>query len=293
MSLFKKGGKGPEGLCCISTGEHGLSAAHIIPNAPYLKSSTLLAKGKAHSIKDLAPWVKERGLTNANCAYVLSNNDYRLILLDMPSVPESEYRSAAPWLVKELIDFPLDEAAIDVFPIPFISKGKEKAYVVVTKLAVLEKLNADMAAIGLNLMQIDILELAYAGLLCHQDNSGDARGLLYVNDGHVQLLILKEGVVHLIRKLGEVSEIENNPDAIISELQLSLDFFQNQLRQKPLAKLSLVPHLYEQQAFSLSLNTKITIPTDQMDVGALLKVDVARECEAVIGEGLAYYAAKD
>src|SRR5687768_1191997 len=57
-------------------------------------------------------------LERYRCTTLLDRNDYQLPQIDAPSVPAAELKAAVRWRVKDLIDYPLEAATIDVLDIP-------------------------------------------------------------------------------------------------------------------------------------------------------------------------------
>lgn len=70
-------------------------------------------------------FVTKNRLSRASCSVVLSEQAYRCLLLDPPKVAPEELPAALPWLVKDLIDIPIEQAAIDAFYV-LIIRGKTK-----------------------------------------------------------------------------------------------------------------------------------------------------------------------
>jgi MSHA biogenesis protein MshI len=66
----------------------------------------------------LAPLNHNRQLARAPVSAVLSAQDYQLVQVDAPEVEPSELRSAVRWKLREIINFPVSEAVVDVFDIP-------------------------------------------------------------------------------------------------------------------------------------------------------------------------------
>ena len=63
--------------------------------------------------------VLQQGIERAaSFRLVLNPDEYQLHLVESPDVPDSELREAVRWRIRDLIDFPVDEAAIDVFDMP-------------------------------------------------------------------------------------------------------------------------------------------------------------------------------
>ena len=61
--------------------------------------------------------VKTHNLDRYSCASIMDLGTYNLLLVEAPDVPPAELRAAMRWRVKDLIDFHIDDAVIDVFEV--------------------------------------------------------------------------------------------------------------------------------------------------------------------------------
>ena len=110
---------------------------------------------QARVLQDL---VKRHRLTSAPCVVALNPGDYSLLQVEAPQVDARELKSAIRWRVKDLIDFPIDDAVIDVFDIPGQNQpGRAKMmYVVAARTRLLQKQIDLIEASRLTLSAIDI-----------------------------------------------------------------------------------------------------------------------------------------
>ena len=111
------------------------------------------------------------------CTTVLDQAEYSLLLTEAPDVPVEELRAAMRWRVKDLIDFHINDATLDVFDVPGerVAGRARQMYAVAARSAVIQKRVDLLDAANINLQVIDIIELAQrnlAGLLPE-----DARGV--------------------------------------------------------------------------------------------------------------------
>ena len=49
---------------------------------------------------------------------LLAIGDYQLLMVEAPEVPPAELRAAIRWRIRDLIDFHIDDAVLDVFDVP-------------------------------------------------------------------------------------------------------------------------------------------------------------------------------
>ena len=61
--------------------------------------------------------VKIHNLDRYSCTSIMDLGSYNLLLVEAPDVPPPELRAAMRWRVKDLIDFHIDDAVIDVFEV--------------------------------------------------------------------------------------------------------------------------------------------------------------------------------
>ncbi|MDZ7748253.1 MAG: hypothetical protein U5K43_04970 [Halofilum sp. (in: g-proteobacteria)] len=58
---------------------------------------------------------------------MLAPGEYQLLQIEAPPVPAAEMRRAASWRVRELIDFPVDQAVVDTFDPPEAAQQRGQA----------------------------------------------------------------------------------------------------------------------------------------------------------------------
>lgn len=244
--------------------------------------------------------VKKQGLRDATCSWVLYKSDYQLFLLDPPAVSESETASALRWQVKELIDFPAQDAAIEYFTIPSTLSAKKKIYVAAAKTIRLQAVSDVIRDVGLNLQYIDIAELALRNVNALYEDQDYYLGMLAFND-EVEFIITHQKNLLLSRRLpfpnhGRAfalsSEWLNN---LISEIQNSFTYCKSQQQRECPTKLlvfTAVPELatqlhsllnmtIEQLTIEKKLNFEWVMPThDYLSLDYLIAIGGAlRECD--------------
>jgi MSHA biogenesis protein MshI len=120
FGLFNKK-KGKPGLLGVSLFDKDLALAHVGTTAgqptllacEYVTLATPQEGGKV-----LAEKIQSLGFEQTRCNFVLAPDDYSLLLVEAPNVEPAELASAAKWKIKDMIDRPLEQLAISVFPVP-------------------------------------------------------------------------------------------------------------------------------------------------------------------------------
>jgi MSHA biogenesis protein MshI len=270
LTLFKKRHKEPGGQVIISLDGDGYGLVYADCQAgPVIKEKQLFSKDEAGE-KSLETYIKKHALIHARTTLILPPQDYRLLVIDAPQVPQEEYAQAAKWLVKDLIDFPLSEAAIDTFPVPDRAGQATKLCAVITHLPTLQARIFAFECLGLQVVSVDITELALVRLL--SDETAPV-AMLYAGGDALRVMIVSDGILDMVRNK-EINLVANcsaddfsNDETLILELQRSFDFYQTQ-KNKPVQKLIIAPSLKMTKAQLAHLNTQLNLTVETMDAGA-------------------------
>ena len=179
------------------------------------------------------------GLQRVPCNLVMGAGNYQLILGEAPKVPQEELAEALRWRVKDLVQFPISEAVIDAFFLPEDSArgGNRMAYAVIAQRKQIETQVGAAKVAGLELKNIDIPELVLRNIAetCCDTKRGIAMVKLHQGGGSLQ--IIRDGNLYLSRQFSlayNAGLLDDLPgDALVLELQRSLDYFERQMRQVP------------------------------------------------------------
>lgn len=218
--------------------------------------------------EEVKGYIEKKSLKRANCCLVLDDQDYQLLAVEPPKVPLSEMAEAVKWKVKDLIQFPITEAVVDVFSQPESHDShREIVDVVVAHQDIIDKKALFIQDIGLNLIAIDIPELAYRNYFetCEHEDTNIALVLVTPSSG--KLVVLNKGNVCFSRSFfvnyngGLFDDLPENE--IVLELQRSLDYYERQMRQAmPTAVIFAGDNLVEDKITDItrdSFNQKVTV----------------------------------
>ncbi len=246
-------------------------------------------------------------LAHTQLTSVLPNGSYQLVMVEVPDVPANEVKSAIRWQIKDLLDFPVDEAVIELFEMPELSTKKDKsmAYAVATRRSSVQEHIELLHDAGLSLDVIDIPELCTRNIATRLPQDADGVAFLHFGKNHGTLTVTRQGVLYLIRQiekgLAGMDAVAGDDFAraelvskIVLETQRSLDYYESHFDYRPVTELVLSPgsniggladSLHEELGLtisSLDLNgmfeTKTTISTaEQSDcllaIGAALRTE--------------------
>jgi len=261
MAVLRKKAVKITKVCCIAENNQNLFLT-VVDKANgmnIIEQSVLLDKEKEPNVqKILQQFVHSHGLQGEESVYVLPAAAYRLFLIDKPNVPETEIANAAKWLVRDLIDYPIEDAVIDTFEIPS-SEQKAKMYLVVIKIALLEGIIKLLEESGLQVQKIAIAETALSTLLM-QSIKDEAVALLYVDEKISRLMISKQGAIHMVRDIGEIDlSRQDHWDRLVQGVQRSFEFYQITLAGTRPVRFLLSPEVMKNEGLTKFLNEKLGV----------------------------------
>ncbi|MFQ6371866.1 MSHA biogenesis protein MshI [Shewanella sp. YIC-542] len=176
---------------------------------------------------------------------VLSPAFYQLITADKPSVADDEIAQALLWAVKDMVAIAPQNIHLDYFESPLVSQ--RKLQVVITDKTQLGALVQGADASGMRFAGISVEEMMPTHLL---DNDPHARLVIsHVPSEDVLLTVVRGGELCMHRRLRGFQELDSlNADSLglgvadnlSLEVQRSMDFFESQLRQPPVASIELL-----------------------------------------------------
>jgi MSHA biogenesis protein MshI len=185
---------------------------------------------------------------------VLDAKAYQLQLLEMPNVPADELLAAVRWRLKDLIDFPVEEAVVELLEMPPHSNpgAPHTAYAVVTRRAeVLQQIEL-MKQADLRMDVIDIPELCVRNIAVLLPEDADGVAFLHFTEDCGYLTITRKGVLHLTRHLdtgkralaaaaADDFTLQELVGGIALEIQRSLDYYESHYDCRPVTHIALGP----------------------------------------------------
>ena len=238
-------------------------------------------------------------LARASIFSVLEPSSYQLLLVEAPDVPEDELRAAVRWRIKDLIDFHIDDAVIDVFEMPAHSRGGQAKmmYTVAARADSVRKQVDLINGAGLSLEAIDIPELCLRNIADRMEEDGRGLALLYLAEEQGLLVVVRQGVMYLTRRIetgvNTLQRANGLRGEIVAglalEIRRSLDYFESHYDQKPVFTLysaGLEAGDRNDLAVDLSVTVEDVDLSRFVDLGCELDGDLQRRCLPAIGAAL-------
>lgn len=300
---LKRGARG-SGLTAIDLRVDGVSLAHVDRSTggrPRLTACEFLPHDSSDDARLLGQLATRHHLKRTRCTTVLATGDYQLLLTETPEVKPDELKASIRWRIKDLIDFHINDATLDVFDLPNgTTDGKPgEMYAVAARNEAIQKRVDLMTAAGIGLEIIDIPDLAQRNLsaLLPEDAAGVAMLALGAQSGLIT--ITRQGFLYLSRPVNlgyAMLRSTDDParyfDHIVLEVQRSLDYFESHFREAPVRNLVLaplaepVPGLIEHLRANLGANTDTLDLARLMDSDVELTSDLQARCFLTIGAAL-------
>ena len=260
-----------------------LTLAHVLrtPNSlPELLrlDSFAVERGEADVLARLCI---ARGLRSFACTTLMGDGDYSVTPLDAPSVPLDERKEALRWALKEMVNYPVDSACIEVLEIPRAGQPAGRAAGVLVVSATEQAVRARVApfeAAKIRLAAVDIPELAQRNVAALFEDNHRGLALLRVDERGMMLTLSFCGELIAVRR-GEMSTLQLNGgndetrarvrERLILELQRSLDNFDRQYSHIPISKVVLA--CYPQaNGLLAALAESSYVPVHEMDLASAL-----------------------
>jgi len=181
------------------------------------------------------------GLADAACNLVLAPELYTVSLVERPKVPDDELVEAARWRLQDNLDFPPEQAAVEVFPLPeSASRERAMVFVVAAHRETLKRLVDGVYRADLRLDSIDVTELALRNV-AHglYPEPHWSVGLLRLTAGSGVINISRGEELFLSRRISGIpSELSEHAweafsDRLLLQVQRSIDYYESAMSQPP------------------------------------------------------------
>jgi MSHA biogenesis protein MshI len=278
MRLFSK--KKSPGWFAIRASEKGTCVAHVINHVDG-KPTVAFTGTRQESLKEntaVKSMVTNLSMANLHCSLLLAQNEYQLFQIEKPNVPANELKQAISWKLKDMIDYPLEQATIDVIDIPADPNNTNRqsyVYAIAAKNTLIsDYINRLIEFAGSGLEVIDIPELAQRNVAAYLEQEGRGLAMLSINSNGGLLTFTSGGELYHARHIdidtkqmqSEDSEKKSNVFERLSlEIQRSLDNFERQFPYITINRLVLSPFM-EREDFYDYLKAYLYIQIDRFDL---------------------------
>ncbi len=288
----------PEGLVVASI-EHGaaqvqLTQCEFIPWPDSLQREAILRESS-----------RRLSLHKRRCATLMPVGDYSILSVEAPEVPPQEMKAAVRWRIRELIDFHIDDAVIDIFDVPVsgIPGRQNNLYTVVARQSVVRQQVDLLQAHNINLQVIDIPELALTNIATLLPGNDRGQVMLYLTADQGVIVIVKDSNLYLARTMdlgyrafATTDDHRGAPprspvDSLVLEIQRTLDYYDRYFRQSPVGSLWLAPLPAGAEELAAALGDNLGMTAQVLDLNVILPqsppLDRQLQAQALLAVGAA------
>ena len=205
------------------------------------------------NVETLSGLRREYGLDRSPCVTLMPDRGYQLQVIEAPSVPASELKSAVRWRIQDVLGYPAEAATIDIFFVPADPEAPTRTrsiYAVAAKNELIAERMAMFSGAKVRLTAIDIPEMAQRNVAALFESPGSALAMLSLRDDGGLLTFTSDAELYMARAIDIGLEQLRNSEGtireqlyarIVLEVQRSLDHFDRQFSFMSLGKLALAP----------------------------------------------------
>ena len=245
-----------EGLVGIVETQTGIAITYgvasgsqmIIKAQSYQAAEDLAAKQDA-----LIKFVNNHQLQGVPCSYVLANDNYSLNLIEAPAVAKEEMNQALRWVLKDIVNFPMEEAVVNTFPLPYVRArdSLKMIYAVVMRKNIIPQIENLIVPSGLVLTIVDIPELILKNILNRYPKEVKSCACVQITEKIGKLILCRDKQLCITRtfelKLDEFGKAPEQDAKILEslalEIQRSFDYMNSVFRQSISNVIVLAPTL--------------------------------------------------
>ena len=294
MGFFKRSKK-KDGWLTVTFQRDGVCAGRVtrVRDAKaVVELSTFYPSNAGLSADSLERVHKDLKAASFSFGTMLSGGEYQMLTVDAPNVPQDELKTAVRWRLKDMLDFHVDDATIDVLDIPVDPNAPSRShsmFVIAARNALIQARQGLFAEAKIDLNVIDIPEMAQRNISALLETEGRGLAMLSFDADGGLLTITFNGELYLSRRIDVTLQQLLEPDTdkqqtcfdkITLELQRSLDHFDRQFNYVNVIKLMLAPT--GAQGLHEYLAANLYMPVEAMgleDVFDLSKVPALLDAE--------------
>ena len=267
----KKSSEHP-GLVGVSCDQQGLAIAYIIDGK--IQHCNYIAPG------ELAAYVTEHGLKDHICSYVLDRSEYTFTTIEYPNLPASESQDAIRCLISDLIDYPVEQAICDSFPLP-IKRARDDVrlgYVAAIKESLMYQKNKFINKSGLKLRYLDIPEMLMLNLANLVAEISKGCVFITMHSTWVTLVFCNTNIIHYARSIEiKLDELQAMNSGVLEDLALQIQRSQDHctslFRQVIANVVILAPSELATAETGEKLSNALGMPVHRLDLNMQLKSD--------------------
>lgn len=235
--------------------------------------------------KAVNAFASEHNLNTRHCVAVLNRSEYQILKVDAVNVPAVEAKQAVRWSIKDMLDYPVDTASVDVLTIPFDSVNPSQPrfmLAIASRNEVIRQYIArfiDNVSTGLEAISIAETGQRNIAALLEEDDRGLA--LLSFNEEGGLLTFTAGGELYHSRQFSITAEqLQTKDEDILADiyarvaldLQRTLDNFERQFSYITVSRLLMAPFGMRSGLVDF-LKSYLTLQIDTFELSDIFNVE--------------------
>jgi len=217
-----------------------------------IRSEFVSAAGQQAQVEALTEWVGRNSLHKTPCVCLVAGDDCDVYQVDRPTVEDTEMIPAVTWKIKDLVNYDVTHAVVDSYPMPVSNKNsQQQVRVVAARETVISSYVDSIKSTALVLDALDVHELVPSNLHAVQQSAEKSLALLTLNSGNgllsvyhdTDLYVSRDFMIGIDQLETASAEDESVFDALLLELQRSLDYFESYYDIGSVTDLRIFPQL--------------------------------------------------
>lgn len=246
---------------------------HAKPSIDYASISQITMR----NIPSLKSLVSRDNLKQFSCNAVLNVDQYQILQVDKPNLPEAEIKTALKWKVKERLDYQVEQATVDGIDIPPDPANPNRSplmLAVCAKNSCLGELSNSLLDAGIKLKSIDVQALTQRNIASLLESEGRVLVMVTLHENGCLITFTSNSKLYQTRfvemdkgfKLDHHGELfAANLERLVLELQRSLDSFDRQFPFLSVQRVLISPDVATARLIE-GLRTSLYLPVETYDL---------------------------
>lgn len=252
-----------------------------------LRAEFVEARGQEAQVEALRKWVQRNRLQKTPCYCLVAPDDRDIYQVEKPEVDDAEMIQALTWKIKDLLNFEVSNAVVESYSMPVSSKKNlQQIGVVAARETVIGSYVESIKSTALALNVLDVHELARSNLKVVRQSAGQSLVLLSFEAEVGLLSVYHDTDLYVSRefKIGidqlelAGSDDESVFDALLLEIQRSLDYFESFYGTDNVADLRIFPRLAGTEKMAMYLRNLTSYDIDFITINTARDAPLDPHC---------------
>ena len=243
---------------------------------------TELPTESAGQVRALSKIVTDFGVKGCAASITLSPGSYEMLQIERPPVKDDELVEATRWRVASMLEYPVEEAVIQVFDAPQPSEHQREPMlnVVAAPARAVRDLASVVSKAGLAPRKITVAELAIRDLVTASDTILAPVVTVFLTGRQGLIQVTHDGKIYLTRRLGYgLGSVKPAPASMLEtgiqntlplELRRTIDYFDSHYSAGNVRKILAGPAEAGFMAFMQEAGNMIGLPVEVLEPAAEL-----------------------